>query len=152
MKPATLALLERLERRAVDGHRRELAEIERRARAVERALAGLRAARPVEAAIGWGMGQGAAPLAAFWAGSRAAEQQLLGHLQELRQRREAVAEAMRGHLAEARRYALLAEAEASRARDLAARREQAAIDEAVLVRRAAGLAAPGAGSRTSAPG
>ena len=148
MKPGTLALLQRLERRAVDAHRRELAEIDRRAQAAERALAGLRAARPVEAAIGWGMGQGAAPVAAFWAGSRAAEQELLAHLLELRQHRESVTEAMRRHLAEARRYQLLAEAEAHRAGEAATRRQQAAIDDAVLVRRAADLAAV----RTSAPG
>lgn len=148
MKPGTLALLQRLERRAVDAHRRELAEIDRRAQAAERALAGLRAARPVEAAIGWGMGQGAAPVAAFWAGSRAAEKELLAHLQELRQHRESVTEAMRGHLAEARRYELLAEAEARRAGEAATKRQQAAIDDAVLVRRAAEPAAV----RTSVPG
>ncbi|HMR29729.1 MAG TPA: hypothetical protein PKA13_02680 [Geminicoccaceae bacterium] len=145
MKPRTLALLERLERRAVDEHRRELAEIDRRAQAVELALSGLRAARPIEAAIGWGMDQGAAPVAAFWAGSRASEQQLRAHIEELRRRREVVAEAMRGRLAEARRYELLAEAEARRAGEAVARREQAVIDDAVLVRRAAGLAAARAG-------
>ncbi len=146
MKPGTLALLERLERRAVDGLRQELGGIDRRLEVVERTLAGLRAARPVEAAIGWGMGQGAAPVAAFWAGSRAAEKEVLAHLQHLRQRREAVTEAMRGHLAEARRYELLAEAETGRAAEAAARRGQAAIDDAVLVRRAAKLAASRSGA------
>jgi hypothetical protein len=144
MKPGTLGLLERLERRAVDEQRRLLAELDRRCLAAEEALAGLRAARPVEAAVGWGMGQGAAPVAAFWAGSRAAERELLAHLDGLRREREAVAEAMRRHLAEAHRYALLAEAEARRAEQATARREQAAIDDAVLVRRAAGRAALGA--------
>ena len=51
MKPRTLALLERLERRAVDEHRQELAEAEQRIQAASMALAGMRAARPIETAI-----------------------------------------------------------------------------------------------------
>lgn len=137
MKPRTLALLERLERRAVDEHRQELAEAEQRIQAASMALAGMRAARPIETAIGWGMGQGAAPVAAYWAGTRAAEAELLAHLARLRRRQEEVAEAMRERLAEARRYELLAEAEQVRRRAALVRAEQAIIDEAVLIRRAA---------------
>lgn len=137
MKPRTLALLERLERRAVDEHRQELAEAEQRIQAASTALTGMRAARPIETAIGWGMGQGAAPVAAYWAGTRAAEAELLEHLARLRRRREEVAEAMRERLAEARRYELLAEAEQLRRQAALARAEQAVIDEVVLIRRAA---------------
>lgn len=143
MKRATLALLEKLERRAVDEHRRQLAEAGRRMEAVQEALAGLRAARPVEASIGWGMGQGAAPLAAFWAGSRAAEQELATHLRQLERQRQSVMDAMRQRLAEAQRYALLSQGEGRRTAREAARREQAAVDDAVLARRAA--------ARTSGP-
>jgi hypothetical protein len=137
MRPRTLALLERLERRAVDAHRQELAELDRRIQTVAGALAGMRAARPIETAIGWGMGQGAAPVAAYWAGTRVAEAELLAHLAELRRREAEVTEALRERLAEARRYELLAEAELARLQTALARGEQAAIDEAVLVRRAA---------------
>jgi hypothetical protein len=153
MKPQTLRLLERLERRAVDEHRQQLAELERRLQAAGDALKGLRAARPVETAIGWDMGQGAGAVAAFWAGSRAAETELLAHVEALRREQAAVVEAMRLRLAEARRYELLAEAELDRARAEAARQSQTAIDEAVLVRRAADRAREdgGSGLRTSAP-
>lgn len=140
MKPRTLALLERLERRAVDEHRQELAELERRIQAAAGALAGMRAARPIETAIGWGMGQGAGPVAAYWAGTRAAEAELLAHLAELRRLQGEAAEALRARLAEARRYELLAEAERTRRQAAAVRAELAVIDEAVLVRRAADLA------------
>jgi hypothetical protein len=149
MKPQTLKLLERLERRAVDEHRQLIGQLERRIQAACEALAAMRAARPVETAIGWDMGQGAGPVAAFWAGSRAAETELLAHVDALRREQAAVMEAMRQHLAEACRYELLTEAETERERAATTRHEQAAIDEAVLVRRAA---TGGAGLRTSAPG
>jgi hypothetical protein len=97
----------------------------------------MRAARPIETAIGWGLGQGAAPVAAYWAGTRAVEPELLAHLAELRRREAEVTEALHDRLAEARRYELLAEAELARRQAALARGEQAAIDEAVLVRRAA---------------
>jgi hypothetical protein len=143
MRSRTLALLERLERRALDQLAIQIGEADRQLDEERSELGAVRRCRPAEMAAGWAIPGGARLIAGYWRGSLDRERRALSGIARLDAERGRLADAVLDRLAEARRYELLQQAEDQRELAGAERSERLEIEDAVLARRAAAGREPG---------
>ncbi|MFO1068467.1 MAG: hypothetical protein U1E14_08090 [Geminicoccaceae bacterium] len=136
MKPRTLALLERLERRTLERLVRELAESRTRQAAATASLTAHLGARASEVAKAPATAEGAGVIARYWLGSRAAERPLRDEADRLDAEAAALLARVTESRTEARRYERLREGLEAAERVRAGRIEQGRLDEAALLRAA----------------
>jgi hypothetical protein len=132
-----LAVLERLERQALDEASRQLARNGAALDKAGRTLVSLRSERTGEDGTGWSMQGGTAVLAAYWQRSRNREQGCCATLDGLQQERKRLLDAVLDRLAEAKRLELQQIRETADRRRGAERAERLQIEDLILSRRAA---------------